>query len=114
MLTYPAIPGLRIDEIDRAMEHIAQALHAGEADFLFGAGMSADSGVPMGRQLSRKLLDKFFPPASANRPSDEELDALIDQFPFEALVQGVEFGLTGRPRLTSVLKELLLSAEHHC
>jgi hypothetical protein len=57
----PSFLGLDQDVIDRALQHIAESLNQGEAEFLFGAGMSIDSGIPAGRQLSLDQLNHFFP-----------------------------------------------------
>lgn len=104
---YPDLPGLNGDKLDRAIEHIAKALSRGDAEFLFGAGMSAASGVPQGKALALELLDHFFP-SKATRPPKEELEILTTQYPFEALVQGVQVGLDdSRERLTEALKAVI-------
>src|ERR1035441_9838074 len=78
------------EPIDRAFARIAQAVSERRVDFLFGAGMSAESDVPAGGQLASKLLRHFFPASGTNPPSDDKLSELTQYVPFEALVEAVQ------------------------
>jgi len=107
-------------ELDVAFERIAQALLQDRADFLLGAGMSKESGVPIGSELAALLLRKFFPSSSHNSPSDDELKDLSTRLPFEAIVQAIVEGAgNGRSDLTAYLRSILvetnyeLSDAHH-
>jgi hypothetical protein len=93
-------------ELDRAMERIAQAITDRRADFLFGAGMSAASDVPIGVNLATQLLGLFFPGDSVEEPRRKELAAGL---PFECVVQAIEQGAgKGREDLTNYLSSILL------
>jgi len=60
---YPPFVGntTEADKLDRALEGIARSLRNRSAQFLFGAGMSCESGIPAGSTLAEKLLEQFFP-----------------------------------------------------
>src|SRR5882672_8581880 len=113
-MAYPSfINSVGADPIDQALERIAKALNDDSATFLFGAGMSVDSGVPAGSKLLSKLLRLFFPTSGTNSPSDERLKELSREFPFEAIVEAIEKSRgTGRDDLTEDLKKLLLDSKH--
>ncbi len=99
--------------LDQAFERIAEAIRSRDAQFLFGAGMSADSGVPTGKGLLQMLLKKFFPVSGDDPPSDEERNRLAGLFPFEAVVEAVQ-GIPGRKRedLTKCLKQIFVEKAH--
>lgn len=107
-------------ELDVAFVRIADALLDERADFLLGAGMSKDSGVPIGSELAAQLLRRFFPASGHNPPSEAELKSLSTSLPFEAIVQAIEAG-AGKRRddLTAYLRSILvqtsfdLSEAHH-
>lgn len=121
MSLYPEYLGdEKKNKCDQAFERIAQALLIKRADFLFGAGMSAASKLPIGHQLAVQLLRKFFPASAPDPVPMEDLERLASAFPFEALAQAIEAS-RGKKRddLTADLKEILLdptynvSAAHH-
>lgn len=98
---------IQLDEVEQALNRIADALLKTEADFLFGAGMSAASGVPIGNALARELLEFFFPEAGSDPPSAERRGRLAGEYPFEAVVQAVAHERGTRNDLTAALKEIL-------
>jgi hypothetical protein len=111
MIAYPQY--VDADAIDQAFDRIAQAVMERRVDFLFGAGMSVDSGVPAGAQLAQKLLRLFFPATGLTPPSDERLSELAREIPFEILVEAVEAS-RGRNRvdLTKDLTKILLDPDY--
>ena len=107
MINYPEY--VDIDAIDQAFARIAQAVMQKRVEFLFGAGMSIESGVPAGPQLAQMLLRLFFPETGVNPPTDSRLAEWARETPFELLVEAVEAS-RGRNRadLTQDLTKLLL------
>ncbi|MGD0538046.1 MAG: SIR2 family protein [Verrucomicrobiota bacterium] len=104
----PFIDNLDANDLDDAFKVIAQALVDGGAQFLFGAGMSRDSDVPVGFELGMALLDEFFPKSSSGAvPDADRLKDLAGEFPFEAIVHAVE-QKRGRVELTRILKRILV------
>lgn len=106
--------------LDRAFDQIAKALVDGEAQFLFGAGMSASSDMPTGKDLLRELLKLFFPLSGKKVPTDKCREKLLSDYPFEAIVEATENNLQGkRDDLTKFLSEQLIrpgyapSQAHH-
>src|SRR5207248_10587646 len=107
------------DEVDQAFARIAEATMDGRVDFLLGAGMSYDSGIPTGMPLAEKLLRRFFPETGTDPPSDARIRELVREFPFEGLVEAVQAS-PGKKRgdLTKALEAILLgstklSQAHH-
>ena len=97
------------DDIDRALQHISDALTKSDVSFLFGAGMSKPSGAPMAPELIARLLTMHFPSGGSDPIPDDRLKNLAWEFPFEAVVEAVQEGFpTKRRRLTEVLTELYL------
>lgn len=95
--------------LDGYLGEIAEHLLSGDSEFLFGAGMSIDSGAPTGSQLSDHLIRKFFTVLAEDMPDDEEIAALTRDFPLEAVAEAVEGKLSnGRDDLTRILRELYL------
>lgn len=94
-------------KLDQAVERIAQALLDGRAHFLLGAGMSKDSGIPLGYDLATKLLAQYFP-AAGNPPSQKQLAELAKEYPLETIATAVEAmpGM-GRADLTTKLQQIL-------
>jgi hypothetical protein len=111
VITYPEY--VDTDAIDQAFARIAQAVMERRVDFLFGAGMSVDSGVPAGGRLAQELLRLFFPATGVSPPSDSRLAELSREIPFEILVEAVEAS-RGRNRadLTQDLTKLLLDPDY--
>lgn len=118
---YPNYIGVSdADTFDQAFMRIVKAIISCYAQFLFGAGMSGSSGLPVGKDLLIELLKEYFPSPGVNPPSLDRLKELASEFPFEAIVEAVEKkpGLQ-RDDLTRSLKELLLdptkepSKAHH-
>jgi hypothetical protein len=99
--------------IDRALEHIAEALLAGNAQFLFGAGMSRASGLPTGNELALALLEEFFArPRREGTITDERLQQLAQEFPLEVIASAFERSSShGRSSLTAVLAGLLANPD---
>jgi hypothetical protein len=98
-------------KIDHAFDEIATALLSGQAQFLFGAGMSLDSGLPLMRQLTVSLLEEFFAePVRNGELTKKRLAELATEFPAEAIVHAVEHksGSRDRTGLTSSLKAIFL------
>ena len=58
---YPDFVKGNMDDIEQAFARIAEALLNNDADFLFGAGMSRSSKVPIGPELAIRLLGLLFP-----------------------------------------------------
>jgi len=83
-----------------------------KVDFLFGAGMSMDSNVPSGAELARRLLRLFFPETGASPPSDDRIKELVQDIPFELLVEAVEASRGGRADLTEDLTGILLHPDY--
>lgn len=116
---YPKYLGPRdINKVNQAIERIAKALIDRRASFLFGAGMSRDSGIPTGNKLVKEILNRFFPmknldPDLSEKQIEEELIKLIQKYPFEAIVETDE-KKPGKKRndLTKFLKEFLLDADY--
>jgi len=106
---YPTFVGVaEANQLDQALDRIAQALVDRRAQFLFGAGMSHGSNLPLGSDLAVALLRRFFP--GMNTPSDERLKTLAVEFPLESIVYAVEQkpGLK-RDDLTRVLREIFIN-----
>lgn len=106
---YPDFVKGHIDDIEQALDRIAKALLSYDADFLFGAGMSRSSGVPIGSELAFRLLGYFFPSAGSDPPSRDRLQSLVGEYPFEATVQAIQHSRGTRDALTKVLTEILWS-----
>jgi hypothetical protein len=101
------------DVVDQAFDRIAQAVTQKRVEFLFGAGMSIDSGVPAGPQLAQKLLRLFFPETGASPPSDNRLAEWAREIPFELLVEAVEASRgKNRADLTEDLTKLLIAPDY--
>jgi hypothetical protein len=94
-------------KLDQAVERIAQALLDGRAHFLFGAGMSKDSGIPQGYELATKMLAQYFP-AAVDAPSQKRLEELAKEYPLETIATAVEvMPGKGRADLTTRLQQIL-------
>lgn len=108
-LKYPNYIGGDGDTLDQAFMRIAKATITNKAQFLFGAGMSKSSGLPIGKDLLIELLKDYFPSPGINPPSLDRLKDLASEFPLEAIVEAIEKkpGLQ-RDDLTNSLKDLLL------
>ncbi|HKR58259.1 MAG TPA: SIR2 family protein [Pyrinomonadaceae bacterium] len=97
------------DALDLAFQDIIKALNDDSAGFLFGAGMSAASGVPTGNQLLQSLLRLRFPDTGVDPPDDDILRRLVQEFPFEVSVEAIANRLGRyREQLTEELKRILL------
>ncbi len=111
-LVYPEYVGSSDKtKLDQAFERIMKALISNDAEFLFGAGMSASSLVPTGMELLNILLENYFPSSGENRPSSERIKWLTYEFPFEAIVQAFE-KKPGKKRedLTQFLTDVFLNS----
>lgn len=109
---YPSFIG-DTHRLDQAFERIIQALRTRNAQFLFGAGMSESSGIPIGLALINKLLKVFFPSSSENPPNDEELKKLAHAYPIECIVEAVEnMPGPGRSDLTGLLESIFIEPEY--
>lgn len=71
-------------KLDQALNRIAEALKAGEAQFLFGAGMSQSSDVPGTDAVVSRFLKDYFTDRDL---SAERLRMLGQEYPFEALLE---------------------------
>lgn len=98
------------NELDIAFEKIIEALQLGDVQFLFGAGMSKSSDVPIGSELALKLLEKKFPKSGVVKPPDKQkMLKLTQEFPFEILVEAIEKHTEKtRNSLTRYLKSILI------
>lgn len=96
-------------ELDQAFNRIVKAIINGDAEILFGAGMSRESVVPTGKELLLALLNEFFLPQGINPPSQERLDLISNEFPFEAICEAIEnMPGTKRNDLTNLLRKQIL------
>lgn len=84
-------------DVDQQVAEIAGALIEGGTDFLFGAGMSIEAGLPSGRVVAAELLRRLFPDTAA--VSDEQLLELAHTAPLEGIAEAVQHELAGSPRL---------------
>ena len=110
-IDYPQYIGASEEnKLAQAFDRIAQALVEQRAQFLFGAGMSRDSHLPLGSQLAMVLLRQYFPKTGAGKDlTDERLTQLTAEYPFEAIVHAIEQKPgCKRDDLTRVLKQILL------
>ena len=100
--------------LNQAFNRIVSAIRSKSADFLFGAGMSLESGVPFGLPLKLKLLETFFPSQGINPPAADRRNELAGLFPFEALAEAIG-NMPGRKRedMTELLKEIFLSPDYN-
>jgi len=117
-VTYPDFAD--VDLLDQAFERIAQAVVQRRVDFLFGAGMSAESDVPVGAAVACRLLRILFPVTGTDPPSETRIADLAVRTPFEAIAEAVEKSPgKGRPDLTEKLRQIFvdpsypLSPAHH-
>lgn len=97
-------------EVNRHIHRIAESLlrRDNSIQFLFGAGMSAESDLPTSRKVSIDLLSKFFPD-DFNRITEERKNELISEFPFESFVAGIEKILEKRREtLTQILEGVII------
>jgi hypothetical protein len=111
---YPDYIGLTdADTLDDAFADIVNALNSDSLGMLFGAGMSAESKVPTGTQLLCSLLRLRFQETGPDPPSDDVLQRLAFEFPFEVSVEAIEnrFGRK-RDQLTEELKKLLIEPKY--
>jgi len=99
------------DDIIRGIKRISKALRKRDAQFLFGAGMSASVGVPTSGHLLDKVFDYFF---TSNPPLGERREELKRGFPFETLIGGIfgEQGTDARGELTEILQKALLAGSY--
>jgi len=112
--TYPDYLGASgTDTIDRAFQRIALSIVSARSQFLFGAGMSADSRVPLGTEFSIKLLELFFPTTARTPPTREQLLTLAQDYPLECIAGAVE-RTQGKRRtdLTEFLRSIFLEPEY--
>jgi len=102
---------LEID-IDNNIAHIAKELIRGRVNFLFGAGMSIQSGGIPGTELAFKLITRSF----YQQFSEDELPKDIEEqirnaaglYPLEAIAAGVEEHIPFQEtELTSMLKQVV-------
>ena len=106
------IGGTDADDIDRAFYSIVNSLITNDAQFLFGAGMSKESEVPIGYELAVELLNIFFPGTGTNPPTPQRLGELASEFPFEAITEALERNLGNtRDDLTEELTKILIEPQ---
>ena len=111
---YPDFLGFKERNLcDTALRRIGRALVEKKAQFLFGAGMSRDSGLPLGPDLTKTLLREFFANLEdEDTAPDETLDRLTREFPAEAIAHAVEKKPgCKREDLTAALKALLVEPQ---
>lgn len=109
-LPYPDFVGVaEQNTLDQALSRIVKALIDRSVQFLFGAGMSQTSEVPNAAEVLKILLRGYFPQGGSHEISEERLNNLIWEFPFEAALQAVE-QMPGKKRadLTQKLAGILL------
>ncbi len=100
-----------VRQMNVAIDRIAEAIIASRVEFLFGAGMSAGSNVPIGTALSVELLRAFF--SSGSCPPNDRLMELAQQLPLEAIAEATELNLgTHRGDLTTLLQKLYNNSAH--
>jgi len=100
--------------IDHTFDEIARALLTRRAQFLFGAGMSFDSGLPLMRQLTVALLREFFAePLRKKTLTPQRLEELATEFPSEAIVHAFErkSGIGDRSELTRILRTIFVDSQ---
>jgi hypothetical protein len=108
---YPSFVG-DTARLDQAFSHIVEALRTQNAHFLFGAGMSESSKVPISTNLTKKLLEGFFPSFGENPPNDNQLEEISKDYPLECVAWAVErMPGMGRPDLTTRLKSIFIESE---
>lgn len=111
---YPSYIGSRdSDTLDQAFMRIVKAIVNRDAQFLFGAGMSKTSNLPLGIKLSSKLLEEYFPQGGVDPPTPERLKDLASEFPFEAIMGAIE-NMPGKHRedLSNSLKDIFLDRKY--
>ena len=95
-------------ELDQAIDRIAKATFDFRVEFLFGAGMSIDCGVPSGGELSMDMVRGFFP-SPTDRPDDSVVSKLVQQYPLEAVAEALQRRPgAGRSDLTELVRTILL------
>ncbi len=75
-------------ELDRNISLVASSVVRGAADFLAGAGMSRDAGLPTGAGLAATLLRTAYP--QLTNMGDDEMRQLASTHPFESVVGAIE------------------------
>jgi len=109
--SYPDFVG-DTNRLDQALLRISDGLKDRRTEFLFGAGMSKESDLPIGGELLVKLLNNFFPSFGDNPPDEARLQELEGAFPFEAIMEAIENMPGGkREDLTQALKALLIDPQ---
>jgi len=93
--------------LDQAMNKVKEALYNKRADFLFGSGMSKSSKVPIGTELSVRLLEEFFPRASTSKPEETTLKSLAQKYPLEVVAEAVKQMMGGEEKLTKSVEAVL-------
>lgn len=109
---YPDFIGFKdANSFDQALGRIGRALVERKAQFLFGAGMSRDSKLPLAHGLAVTFLRAYFTSDEGGTKlvPEERLAALTAEFPFEAIAYAVE-NMPGLKRddLTKALREVLI------
>jgi hypothetical protein len=117
-----------ITQLDQSINRIVDAIRDRKqrAEFLFGAGMSAASvtadgdAVPMGRELSERLLRLLFPITAQSPVPDQRIEYFAESVPLEMIAHAIEHTSAGRRAdLTRLLKSAyvephyVLSQAHH-
>jgi hypothetical protein len=91
------------------LEEIIDAFSQNRIQFLFGAGMSFEknNGIPLGKDLSKIILKKFFPSSEKNKPSEETIEDIINKYPFEIIAEALSIKLANKRK---GLSELLIDS----
>ncbi len=98
--------------VEQRVGQMAKAVIDGGADFLFGAGMSAEANKPAGLILARDLLREIFP--DQDTMPDDALEVLAKQAPLEAIADAVVDDLSeGRKSLANRLSATLKLEEEN-
>lgn len=101
-----ALGPVAIEDISQRIAELARTLIEGRADFLFGAGMSAEADVPAGRAAALGLLRALF--TDHVSVPDDELEKLLGLAPLEAIAEAVEYELANsRPSLAERISRIL-------
>lgn len=104
-------------EVDNSVAHIAGELAHRRIGFLFGAGMSIQSGGISGRQVAFELILRSLYKHEADKEEVDQavkqnIDAVASKYPLEAIASGIqsEFPFQGT-ELNSILKEVVFRGE---
>jgi hypothetical protein len=104
-------------KVDNDIGHIAEELARGRINFLFGAGMSIQSGSIPGAELAFKLiLEGFFKSKSEDNLEDDlekQIRSVASKYPLEAIASGVEPELPFQEtQLSTILKQVVFKGKN--